>query len=60
MGVYKLTEEVFEKWRLNVPVIDLLLFELVAGIPIALNIVIREILWEAVFDEELLVLAEFG
>ena len=46
--------------RLNIPIVDLLLLEFIAGVPVALGIVIREVLGEAVLDEKLLVLAQLS
>jgi hypothetical protein len=58
--VYKLRNEIFEERRLNIPVVDLLLLEIIASIPITLHIVVWEILWKTVFDEELFVFAQLG
>lgn len=60
IGVDKLGEEVFEQRRLNVPVVYLLLFKLVACVPVAFNIVVGQIFGETVFDKKLFVLAQFG
>ena len=43
---------------LHVPIIYLLLFELIPCIPVGLNIVLWQVLWEAVFDKELFIFAE--
>lgn len=55
--INKLCEEIFEKGRLNVPIIDLLLFEFVAGIPVTLDIIFWQILGESVLNEKLFVFA---
>lgn len=56
--INELVEELFDDLRLDIPIVNLLLLELVPCVPIRLNIILRQILREPVRDEKLLVLAE--
>lgn len=48
--VYELAEELLDDTGLHVPVVDLLLLELVSGVPVGFNVVIGQVLGEAVGD----------
>jgi hypothetical protein len=58
--VDELIEEFLDDSGLDVPVVDLLLLQLVARVPVGLDVVLGEVLGEAVSDEELFVFCQFG
>ena len=57
--VDELGKEVFQEGRLHVPIVDLLLLQLISGVPVAFDVIVRQVLWKAVLDQKLLVFAEF-
>ena len=57
---YKLFEKGADGAPICVPVIDLLLLEFIAGIPIGLVVIVRQILGTAFFGKKLLAFVYFG
>ena len=48
--VDELGKEVFQEGRLHVPIVDLLLLQLISGVPVAFDVIFRQVLWKAVLD----------
>ena len=57
MLIHEFSEEIFEQMWRNIPIINFLLFEFVPSVPVALDIVLWQILGKAILYEELLILA---
>jgi hypothetical protein len=56
----KLIEKFFDDLRLDVPIVDFLLLELIPSIPVGLDIILWQILRESVGDEKLFVFTKLS